>query len=342
VSTPSATADDAQVRRSAPDLARAALAAIGAQNLGLLIALIVLVLFISSQTDVFLRTANLLNIGQAVAIVGVLAVMQTVVIISGGLDISVGSVAGLTSVVSALLVSEQGSATLGVVGGLGAGLAAGLVNALIITVGRVNPVIATLATLSAFKGIAFLLTDGSAVAVNDTTFNGIGTDRAWGIPVPVLVLVGTALAVHLVLRYSDVGRNLYAIGGNPVAARLAGINLTRYRIGVYAASGVVAGIAGIVLSAKTHSGQPASGSEGLELEAITAALLGGAALNGGKGTIAGTILAVLLLGTLTNGMILLDVPSFWQLVAKGALLVVAVVIQQWRARDAGTPRTLFA
>jgi ribose transport system permease protein len=341
VSTPSATADDAQVRRSAPDLGRAALAAIGAQNLGLLIALIVLVLFISSQTDVFLRTANLLNIGQAVAIVGVLAVMQTVVIISGGLDISVGSVAGLTSVVSALLVSEQGSATLGVVGGLGAGLAAGLVNALIITVGRVNPVIATLATLAAFKGAAQLVSDGRAQGYTGGSdiFVWLARGDVLGIPSLIWIFGAVALAAHLTLKYTDVGRNIYAIGGNDTAARLAGIDLNRYILGVYVATGAVAGLAGILLTARTGSGQPVSGSEGLELEAITAAALGGCALQGGRGTIAGTLLAVLLLGVLDNGLTVLGVNPFWQNVAKGALLVIAVVIQQKRSgeRSVGIP-----
>lgn len=340
---PTSVAQRPPAARSASGLAlvRRALDRVGGQNLGLLIALALLVAYLSARTDTFFSTANFMNIGQAIAIIGVLAAMQTVVIVSGGLDISVGSAAGLASISAALLVSHTGSAALGIFGGLGAGLAAGLINAIAITVFRVNPVIATLATLSGFKGIAYLLSNGSAVSVTDATFNTIGSGRVAGIPVPVLILAAVALALHVLLRYTDIGRNIYALGGNPVAARLSGIPLDRYRIGIYAASGLVAGIAGIVLTGKTLSGQPASGSEGLELEAITGALLGGAALAGGKGTIMGTVLAVLLLGTLTNGMILLNIQSFWQLVAKGLLLVVAVVIQQWRTRDTGVARGLF-
>ncbi|WP_191898853.1 ABC transporter permease, partial [Kitasatospora aureofaciens] len=142
-----------------------------------------------------------------------------------------------------------------------------------------------------------------------------------------------AAAVHVLLRYTDIGRNIYAIGGNDTAARLAGINLNKYLIAVYALSGMVAALAGVLLTARTGSGQPVSGSEGLELQSITAAALGGCALKGGKGGIGGTLLAVALLGALQNGLTVENINSFWQNVAQGALLVVAVVIQQRRNRD---------
>jgi ribose transport system permease protein len=142
-----------------------------------------------------------------------------------------------------------------------------------------------------------------------------------------------AVLAHVVLRYTSIGRNIYAVGGNNIASRLGGININRYIIGVYMVTGAVAAIAGILITARTGSGQPISGSEGLELQAITAAALGGAALKGGKGAIAGTILAVILLGVLTNGMTLLGVNTFWQNVAQGALLVAAVVIQQLRSGE---------
>jgi ribose/xylose/arabinose/galactoside ABC-type transport system permease subunit len=133
------------------------------------------------------------------------------------------------------------------------------------------------------------------------------------------------------LRYTDIGRNIYAMGGNPVAARLAGISLSKYRLGIYSLSGAVAGLAGVLLTAKTLAGEPSAGTQGLELEAITAALLGGCALAGGKGTVVGALLGVTIIGVLDNGLILLNVPSFYQLIAKGALLVAAVMIQEWRS-----------
>ncbi len=319
-----------------PSPLRRAFAAVGLQNVSLLIALAVLVAIISTRTDKFWLPANLLNIGVSVSLLGLVAIVQTVVIVSGGLDISVGSIAGLASVSAALVLQATGNQTVaGILAAVFAGIACGVVNGLIITVLRVNPVIATLATLSAFRGVALIFTNGSAVGVLDETFNEIGSGRPFGIPVPIIVLLIAAVLVHVLLRYTVWGRNIYAIGGNPIAARLSGIELNRYRLAVYILSGVGAAIAGIVLTARTHSGQPQSGSQGLELEAVTAALLGGCALNGGKGTIFGTMLAVVLLGTLTNGMILLGIQSFYQLVAKGALLVLAVTIQQYRLSRTG-------
>jgi ribose transport system permease protein len=161
-----------------------------------------------------------------------------------------------------------------------------------------------------------------------------------GIPTLIWILLLIAAAAHLVLRYTDIGRNIYAIGGNDVAARLAGIRINRYILGIYAMAGLVAALAGVLLTARTGSGQPVSGSAGLELVSITAAALGGCALQGGKGTIAGTMLAVVILGVLDNGLTVLGVNPFWQNVAQGSLLVIAVVIQQRRSgeRAIGLPR----
>lgn len=186
-----------------------------------------------------------------------------------------------------------------------------------------------------FKGLAQLVSDGRAQGYTgaDPFFVFLAHGTVLGLPTLIVILIVIALLVHIVLRYTSIGRNIYAVGGNDIASRPAGININRYILGVYVMVGAVAAIAGILITARTGSGQPVSGSEGLELEAITAAALGGAALKGGKGTSAGTILAVLLLGILTNGMTLLDVNAFWQNVAKGALLVIAVVIQQLRSGD---------
>ena len=313
---------------------RRALGGIGVQNVSLIIAIVVLVAVIGSQNPLFFTVANLRVIGTAIAISGLLAVVQTVVIIMGGLDISVGSIAGLTSVTSAMIFTASGP-FLGVAGAIGIGLVCGLVNGCIIVFGRVNPVIATLATLAAYKGVAQLISDGRAQGYTgaDPFFVFLARGGVIGIPTLILVLIVIALLAHALLRYTSIGRNIYAVGGNDIAARLAGININRYILGIYMVTGAVAALAGVLITARTGSGQPVSGSEGLELESITAAALGGAALKGGKGTIAGTILAVILLGVLTNGMTLLGVNSFWQNVAKGALLVIAVVIQQLRAGE---------
>lgn len=307
---------------------------LGAQNISLIIAIALVVAVIGFQNPLFFSVGNLKVIGTAIAIMGLLAVVQTIVIILGALDISVGSIAGLTSVTSAMLFTVAGPAV-GVAGAIGIGVLCGLINGCIIVFGRVNPVIATLATLAAFKGVAQLISDGRAQGYTgaDPFFVFLARGGVAGIPTLILVLLVVAMLAHIVLRYTSWGRNIYAVGGNNIASRLAGININRYIIGVYMVAGAIAAIAGILITARTGSGQPISGSEGLELQAITAAALGGAALKGGKGTISGTILAVILLGVLTNGMTILGVNSFWQNVAQGALLVLAVVIQQLRSGE---------
>ena len=319
---------------------RRALDAIGVQNVSLLIALAALVALIGSKHSEFFLLSNIEVIGTAIAVMGLLAIVETVVILLGGLDISVGSAAGLGSVVSAMVFTHSGAA-LGILAALGVGLLAGLVNGVVIVYGRVNPVVATLATLAAYKGVAQLVSDGRAQGYTgtDAVFVFIARGAIAGIPTLIWILAIVALLAHLVLRYTDLGRNIYAIGGNDTAARLAGININRYILAVYAIAGVVATLAGVLITARTGSGQPVSGSEGLELQAVTAAALGGCALQGGRGTIAGTMLAVIMLGVLDNGIILFGVNPFWQNVARGALLVIAVVIMQLRSgeRRVGMP-----
>jgi ribose transport system permease protein len=339
--TPAAASDTAEVP-TRPSGVRRVLDSVGVQNVSLLMALALLVLVIGVQDANFFRWQNILAIGTTIAVFGLLAVGQTVVILLGALDISVGSMTGLTSVVSAMVFMSTTSSLLGMGAAVLVGLLCGLVNGVIIVYGRVNPVIATLATLAAFKGIAQLISDGRAQGFTgtDAVFVFLARGAILGIPVLIWIFAVVAVVAHLILKYTDIGRNVYAIGGNDTAARLAGISINRYLVGTYACIGVLAGLAGIMLTARTGSGQPISGSEGLELEAITAAALGGAALQGGKGTIGGTVLAVVLLGVLTNGLTVLGVNPFWQNVAKGALLVIAVVIQQRRSgeRAIGLPR----
>ncbi|MFX0579362.1 ABC transporter permease [Nocardia nepalensis] len=316
--------------------------AIGTGNLSLIGALAVVVAIFAWLNDGYLDPANLAGIGEAVTVFGLLAVVQTVVIICGALDISVGSQAGVASVISAMaFTATADNAFLGILAAIGVGLVLGSINGLIIVYGRVNPVIATLATLAAFKGVAQLISGGKAqgFVLGNDVFIFIARGKILGLPVPVVILAVVAIGMHVLLKYTDIGRNIYAIGGNDTAARLSGININKYLIAVFVLAGAVAAIAGIILTARTGSGQPVSGSEGLELKAITAAALGGCALKGGKGTIGGTLLAVVLLGALDNGLNVVGVNTFWQNVAQGSLLVAAVVIQQRRSgeRAVGLP-----
>jgi ribose transport system permease protein/L-arabinose transport system permease protein len=320
-----------------PNWLKATSAFIGPENLSLIFALVILVALIASQTPYFFTARNLLNIGQNLSVVGLLSVGMTVVIVSNGLDISVGSIAGVASISSAILVTIVGTVVGGVLVGIAVGALLGVVNAAIITYLRVNPVVATLATLSAYQGVAFLIAPGGRpVSVLNPEFAQLGSGRLFevasfpGIPISLILLIIVAAIGHFVLTSTVFGRSVYSMGGNPAAARLAGINLTRMKFYIYTASGALAGLAGVIVTARTSSGQPMSGTAGLELESITSVFLGGAILAGGKGTVVGSMLAVVLLGTLSNGMNLLGIPTFYQLVAKGFLLVIAVAIGQWR------------
>ncbi|MFJ4189313.1 ABC transporter permease [Kitasatospora sp. NPDC089509] len=332
----SAVPDSGPERAHPARRALARLAALGGQNLSLLGALVAVLALFGWLNDNFLSWDNIQGITEAVTIAGLLAVVQTVVIVCGGLDISVGSQAGLASVTSAMVFTSTGSsAPLGIGAALLIGAAIGLLNGGVIVYGRVNATIATLAGLAAYKGLAQLVSGGRAqgYVLGDPVFVFLSRGKVAGLPTMVWLLILVAAAVHVLLTYTDIGRNIYAIGGNPTAARLAGIALNKYLISAYVLAGTVAALAGVLLTARTGSGQPVSGSEGLELQSITAAALGGCALKGGKGGVGGTLLAVALLGALQNGLTVEGINSFWQNVAQGTLLVAAVVAQQRRNRE---------
>lgn len=356
------------------ELLRETLGLIGADNLSLIFALVALVFLITVAGgwfgmpggEKFFTWQNLMNsLAQAIVIVGLLAIGETVVIVAGALDISVGSIASIGSVVSAsvlvgagtvgaLSIFPSGNVAIAVLAGILAGMLAGVFNGLIVTTLRVNPIIATLGTLAAFAGFAFLLApDGKPVGVlTQPQFTWLAQGRFWteaaipklggsnwtGIPVLTVILILVAILVHILMRYTDFGRAIYAIGGNATAARLAGINISQVRVVMYMISGGIAGLAGVLLTARTTSGNPINGT-GLELQAITAVFLGGAATSGGKGTIMGTFLAVILVGVLNNGMNLLGFNTFTQRVALGLLLIAAVAISQWRQAQSERART---
>jgi ribose/xylose/arabinose/galactoside ABC-type transport system permease subunit len=352
-------------------------AAIGVDNLTLIFAifaLLFLIIFVSGWFgyeggDKFMSWQNLMNsLATAIVIVGLLAIGETVVIIAGALDISVGSIASIGSVVAAsflvgagtvgmLSFLPTGNVLFSVVMGMLAGVICGVVNGFIVTVLKVNPIIATLGTLAAFGGIAFLIApEGKPVGVmTQPQFTWLAQGRfmtdlpippmgntAWpGVPVLTVILLVVVLVAHFLMTYTDFGRAIYAIGGNDMAARLAGINLNRVRMLMYMFCGMVAGLAGVLLTARTTSGNPINGV-GLELQAITAVFLGGAATTGGKGTVIGTFLAVILVGILNNGMNLLGFNTFVQRVALGMLLIAAVALSQWRQARAERVRTSIA
>lgn len=315
---------------------------LGFENVSLVLAIVVLSAGIASVNPAFLKLANIAAIGNYVTVMGLLAVIQTVVIIMGGIDISVGSTAGLASVLTGMVFAANGQWWAAMLVPLLVGALCGLFNGLVVVFGRITPLIATLATLASFKGIAQLVSNGRAQGFTgaDPVFIFISRGTILFIPTLIWVLIIVAALVHIMLRFSRVGRDIYAVGGNDMAARLSGINVNGRILLVFVLAGVVASIAGILITARTGSGQPVSGSEGLEMLAVTGAALGGAALRGGKGSVISTIFAVILLGVLINGMTLLGINPFWQNIAQGALLIAAVVIQQLSAggRRVGLPK----
>ncbi len=301
-----------------------------AQSLGLLLFLIVLCICFAFLSPVFLSVQNLLNILLSVSIIGVMAAVSTLVVVGRGLDLSVGSVAALTGVVAGMAVETAGYPWwIGVVAAIVTGIAAGVVNGFIVTVLNINPIITTIGTLSLFRGIAFIVTDGHTIAVNDDVLLFIGSGRWLGIPFAILMLIVVFVLCHIIAEKTKIGRSLYAIGASPRASLLSGLNLRKIRFWAFAASGASAGIAGLILVGQSGTAVPGAATA-YELLVITAVLLGGTSLAGGEGRTVGTLLGVLILGTLNNGMTLLAVPSFYQIAANGLLLLVAVWLDQLR------------
>lgn len=351
--------------REKKNFLRRALEFIGADNLSLFFALIVLILSVTSVSgwlgmsggEKFFTWQNLMNsLAQAIVIVGLLSIGETIPIVAGALDISIGSIASIGSVVAAsvlvgtgavgsLGIFPTGNTVVAILAGVLAGMFAGALNGVIVTKLHVNPTIATLGTSAAFAGIAFLLApDGKPIGVMtqpsftwlaqgrllaEAAIPALGGSKWTGIPVLTVILLIAVIIMHIVMRYMDFGRAIYAVGGNSVAARLAGINTTVVRIKMFVLSGGIAGLAGVLLAARTTSGNPINGT-GLEMQAITAVFLGGASTSGGKGTIFGTFVAVIMVGVLNNGMNLLGFNTFIQKVALGLLLIVAVAMSQYR------------
>jgi ribose transport system permease protein len=300
-------------------------------DLALVAALILLLIIfgVASSGREFLGT-NLVAILDSGSILGVLAVGEVVVMISGNLDISVGSNAGLvTAAIAQVMASSHANLALGLVTGVATGVAAGALNGVAVAYARINSVIATLATYSAYLGIALLVTNGQEIGISSRALGTLGTGKVVSVPYLVILLVVVAVIAIALMRYSLAGHRVYAVGGSQQASRLAGIRVQRYIFGVFALSGLCAAIAGVMLAGQTGTAQPTEGSVGIELTAITAVLLGGTGLKGGTGTVLGAVLGVLVLSTLDNGLLLLGIPAFWQQVATGGLLLIAVLLQDF-------------
>ena len=307
-----------------PKILRSIKKFLGPTGFGLLVALILELIIFASLSPYFFSSTNFSNIGRAMVIIGIGSIGATIVIISGGFDLSVGSVMAASGMLAAFVINQGQSNLVGVVLALMLGCVIGLLNGFVIGYLRINPLIATLAMLSIVRGLAYIISGGDAVVVSNSSFLAIGTDSLFGIPLTVWIFITLFLSVGFLMPRTHFGRYVYAIGSNSRAARLAGIFVNRWTLVFYAFSGTTAALAGYVTVARTGQAEP-SANIGAELDMITAVILGGASLSGGKGRLVGTFLAIVVLAILANGLILIGVPSYWQLPVKGCVLMGAII-----------------
>lgn len=277
----------------------------------------------------FFGIRNMRGLILSVTLVGTIATTMMLVLALREVDLSVGSITALSGVVCAVTISSSGSVALGVVAGLAAGLFVGLANGMIVAKLKVNSLIVTLAMMEIVRGLAFLASGGEAVSIPAERFYELGSGTFLGINYPIWIMLLCLALFGVILNRTVFGRNILAIGGNPEAARLAGVPVDRVRITVFALQGLIAGLAGIVLAARITSGQPNT-SLGLELAVISACVLGGVSLAGGIGTITGVIIGVFIMGAAQNALNLLDVPTFYQYVVRGGILLAAVIFDRLR------------
>jgi ribose transport system permease protein len=295
-------------------------------NFGLPIALLILMTIFAIASDLFLTGRNLRNVGLHASALAAVAFGQTVVIIARGLDLSVGAIVALVSVVTALAMIEYGM-VVGLCLGIISGVAVGLVNGFVITYLRVFPFIATLAMMSVVTGLALKISGGTPVAGLPLEFTLIASTRIFGLPLPLIIAAALLLLVFLFLRYTRIGRNIYAVGGNPKAALLTGISIRVVEMTAYIISALCAAIASIILSARVGSGQPTLGAS-LPLESVAAVVLGGVSLFGGRGSVLNVAFGVAFISMLSNGLNLLNVSSYTQMVVIGVALIIAVALDQ--------------
>lgn len=290
----------------------------------ILIAAIILVFIIfTSLNGNFLSTTNMVNILVAASLIGLVAIGHTYLLIAGQNDLSPGALAAMTGVICALLVGKGLNFFLAALITLAVGGVVGVFNAWMINKIKIEAFIATLVTQFIVRGFAYIFCDGKPVAIKDKTYIALGQIRIIGIPLSVWIMLVLMLIFGLVLAKTKFGRSVYAIGGNKDAARLAGLNPQRIITILYIMMGVITALGGIVFSSRMHSGQPAA-NVNLEFDAITAVVLGGVSFSGGVGNMFGTILGVILIQSFNTGLIMVNVPTFWQYVARGALLLFAL------------------
>ncbi|APH03597.1 ABC transporter permease [Bacillus weihaiensis] len=299
------------------------------QKLGPLVGLLLITVILSIVSPNFMTVDNMLNVLRQVSINALIAFGMTFVILTGGIDLSVGSILALASAVTASLLASGMDPILAILVGLLAGAIMGAINGLIITKGKVAPFIATLATMTVFRGLTLVYTDGRPITglSSSELFVLMGKGYVGWIPVPVIWMLITYGILYFILKKTTFGRRVYAIGGNEEAAILSGIRTDRVKIWIYSLTGLLSALAGIILSSRLNSAQPTAGAS-YELDAIAAVVLGGTSLSGGRGWIFGTLVGALIIGVLNNGLNIMNVSSFYQQVVKGGVILLAVLLDR--------------
>ena len=303
--------------------------------IGILLILIIVMTILTK--GLFIQPENLINVVRQVSAIGIIAIGMTFVIITLGIDLSVGSILALAAVVAASLAQVPDEDMMypglnlpifvAVLAGLAVGTGMGFANGFIISKFNVAPFIATLGMMSVARGLALIYSDGRPISNLEKPYDWIGQGDLLGVPTPIVIFAIVAILAHLLLNYTRFGRYVYAIGGNEQAARVSGIRIPRMTIIIYTISGLLAGLSGVILSARIGSGNPQLGT-GIELDAITAAVIGGTSFKGGIGTVWGAIVGAMIIGIINNGLNLLSVSPFMQMVVKGLIIILAIILDE--------------
>lgn len=302
------------------------------EQIPLLLALLVICCYLAIATDgLFVSPNNLMNVLRASSIELIVALGMTVALVSGQVDLSVGSLLAVVGVVCVAAYNATGSVLIAVLAGIAVGVLVGLTNGLLVTWLRINALITTLGMMAVLRGIGYLSTNARALQTEGDGLQVLGVGYLGPVPIPVCIALVVLIAVAILLNRTVFGRYLYAAGGNPEAARSAGLPVNRIYIWAFVIVAVTAAISGLVQAGRLDSFQPTIGV-GFELNVIAAVILGGTRLSGGEGSVSGTVLGVLILGTLSNGLVLLDVNSFWQEVVRGTVIILAVGLDEFRKR----------
>lgn len=291
----------------------------------IVVVLILICVVLTFTSDNFLTEANIINIFMQVSVNGILAVGMTFVILTGGIDLSVGALVALSGVIAAGFIKSGQPLIVVLLVAVGVSTLLGVISGLFIAKWNLAPFVITLGMMTIARGLTYVYTDGKPISDLSQAYLNIGTGSWLNIPIPIWILIFTFVAGFLILNFTNIGRYIYAVGGNEHAALVSGINVKFVKIFVYAISGIMCGIAAVVLSARVSAGLPQAGV-GYELDAIAAVVIGGTSLSGGKGHMWGTVIGVLIIGIIGNGLDLLNVSSYYQQIVKGCIIVIAVLL----------------